>query len=128
VWRSSSPSQQLVDQGRLRLDDNVAQWLPGLFSHRRRITVRQLLNHTSGMVDSNDISHNPINYIGAVKDPLLRARIKRVARVLAKDPGYSFSPRLWIDFATALPLEHPPDTTYHSVEMQSFLAPGIRGL
>jgi len=103
---------QLVADGRLRLDDNVEHWLPGVLPYGRRITVRQLLNHTSGMVDSNDTTHDPMPYIRTLKDPVLRTRIERVARRVKKDPAYRFSPELWIDFAAALPLENPPDTTF----------------
>lgn len=42
---------QLVDEGRLRLDDTVEGWLPGVVPDGHRITVRQLLNHTSGLYD-----------------------------------------------------------------------------
>jgi D-alanyl-D-alanine carboxypeptidase len=40
---------QLVDEGRLGLDDTVEAWLPGVVPHGDGITVRQLLNHTSGL-------------------------------------------------------------------------------
>jgi D-alanyl-D-alanine carboxypeptidase len=42
---------QLVDEGRLRLEDPVARWLPGVVPDGRRITLRHLLNHTSGLHD-----------------------------------------------------------------------------
>ncbi|MBG6064391.1 serine hydrolase domain-containing protein [Micromonospora ureilytica] len=42
---------QLVDEGSLRLDDTVDRWLPGVVPDGHRITVRQLLNHTSGLYD-----------------------------------------------------------------------------
>ena len=42
---------QLVDEGRLRLGDPVEAWLPGVVPDGDRITVRQLLNHTSGLYD-----------------------------------------------------------------------------
>ena len=46
---------QLVGEGRLSLDDSVDRWLPGLVSGNgndgRAITVEQLLQHTSGIVD-----------------------------------------------------------------------------
>lgn len=41
---------QLVEESRLALDDEVIGYLPD-FGHDRRITVRQLLNHTSGIPD-----------------------------------------------------------------------------
>ncbi|GGS45430.1 serine hydrolase domain-containing protein [Streptomyces cinerochromogenes] len=46
---------QLEAEGRLSLDDKVDRWLPGVVRGHghdgRRITVRQLLNHTSGIYD-----------------------------------------------------------------------------
>jgi D-alanyl-D-alanine carboxypeptidase len=49
---------QLEAEGRLSLDDTVEQWLPGLvLGHGhdgRGITLRQLLNHTSGIHDYSD--------------------------------------------------------------------------
>jgi D-alanyl-D-alanine carboxypeptidase len=42
---------QLVDKGRLGLDDPVETWLPGVVPDGDRITVRQLLDHTSGLYD-----------------------------------------------------------------------------
>ncbi|MFI6485584.1 serine hydrolase domain-containing protein [Nonomuraea sp. NPDC050663] len=42
---------QLVDEGRLRLDDPIAGHLPGTVPGGERITVRQLLNHTSHLYD-----------------------------------------------------------------------------
>jgi len=40
----------LEDEGKLSLDDHVAKYLPGI-SVIARITLRQLLNHTSGIQD-----------------------------------------------------------------------------
>jgi D-alanyl-D-alanine carboxypeptidase len=45
---------QLVGEGRLRLDDNLERWLPGLIPNGEQITVRQLLNHTSGLYNYTD--------------------------------------------------------------------------
>lgn len=42
---------QLVAEGRLRLEDTVEKWLPGVVPGGDRIPVRQLLNHTSGLFD-----------------------------------------------------------------------------
>jgi D-alanyl-D-alanine carboxypeptidase len=42
---------QLVAEGRLRLEDPVERWLPGVVPGGDGITVRQLLNHTSGLYD-----------------------------------------------------------------------------
>jgi len=44
---------QQVDRGRIRLDDPVEKYLPGLLPDRR-ITVRMLLNHTSHLGDYDE--------------------------------------------------------------------------
>lgn len=42
---------QLVDEGRIALDAPIADGLPSVVPDEQRITVRQLLNHTSGLYD-----------------------------------------------------------------------------
>ena len=41
----------LVEDGKLSLDDTVAKWIPELPPFAKTITIRQLLNHTSGLRD-----------------------------------------------------------------------------
>ncbi len=45
---------QLAGEGKLGLDDSVQRWLPGVVPGGERITVRQLLNHTSGLFNYTD--------------------------------------------------------------------------
>ena len=45
---------QVVGEGRLGLDDNLERWLPGLVPNGDDITVRQLLQHTSGLYNYTD--------------------------------------------------------------------------
>jgi D-alanyl-D-alanine carboxypeptidase len=52
---------QLVAEGRLRLDDRVARWLPDL-GLDRRITVRHLLQHTSGFRQNTMVFSPPRSY------------------------------------------------------------------
>ena len=104
---------RLVQQHRLSLDDTVERWLPGLLPAGRRITLRQLLNHTSGLIDTNDINQHPTRYLAQIKDRVLRAKIAAINKRVAKDPGYEFSSRLWVEVAAALPLLLPPGTFYH---------------
>lgn len=58
---------QLAEEGKLRLDDTVERWLPGLVSGNgndgKKITIRQLLQHTSGLY----------NYTGDLFDPYTAA-------------------------------------------------------
>jgi D-alanyl-D-alanine carboxypeptidase len=42
---------QLAGEGRLGLGDTVERWLPRLVPNGKHITVRELLNHTSGLFD-----------------------------------------------------------------------------
>jgi D-alanyl-D-alanine carboxypeptidase len=42
---------QLADEGRLSLDDSLGRFLPDILSDGDRITLRHLLNHTSGLGD-----------------------------------------------------------------------------
>lgn len=59
TWRIASVTKmvtasvivQLVGEGKLALDDAVATYLPGVVPLAKSITIRQLLNHTSGIPD-----------------------------------------------------------------------------
>ena len=42
---------QLVAEHRVKLSDSIDKWLPGLVPNGRNITLRMLLNHTSGLDD-----------------------------------------------------------------------------
>ena len=68
---------QLVDQGKLRLDDDVRKYVPEAPTQGRHVTVRQLLNHTSGIysftslpdADNNErleLTHKQV--LGLIKD------------------------------------------------------------
>jgi D-alanyl-D-alanine carboxypeptidase len=48
---SGAVALHLVQQGSLRLDDTIGQWLPSLPAAWSSVTVRQMLNHTSGLPD-----------------------------------------------------------------------------
>ena len=45
----------LVDRDRVSLDDTLDQYFPGFPDYGQRITVRHLLNHTSGLPDYEDL-------------------------------------------------------------------------
>jgi D-alanyl-D-alanine carboxypeptidase len=104
---------KLVREHKMGLDDTVAHWLPGLLPYGNRITVRQLLRMTSGMIDTNDLSARPLYYIDQIKDPALRARLIELVRHAGATPGYPIPTETWIQIAAALPLLYSPDTTWH---------------
>ncbi|MGW2860061.1 serine hydrolase domain-containing protein [Streptomyces sp. SDr-06] len=54
---------QLVADGRVKLDDDIERQLPGVVPNGAHITVRQLLNHTSGLANYTDVllgKHDPV--------------------------------------------------------------------
>ncbi len=67
---------QLEAEGRLSLDDTVDRWLPGLVrghgNDGRKVTVRRLLNHTSGIFDYTEDEDFVRTYF--LKDGFLRHR------------------------------------------------------
>jgi D-alanyl-D-alanine carboxypeptidase len=79
---------QLVAERKLGLDDRVSKLLPGRLREGRRIRLRNLLNHTSGIPD----------YMGL--DPWRSA--------VARNPRVVISPRRLVSSAASLPLEFPP--------------------
>lgn len=80
---------QLVEQGRLRLDDTLARVLPAYPNAERaaRITIRQLLEHTAGLGDQWSTPRRPV--------PGLTGTLATVAAVahapLLFDPGTRWS-------------------------------------
>jgi D-alanyl-D-alanine carboxypeptidase len=79
---------QLAGEGRLGLDDPVERRLPGVVPNGGAITLRELLNHTSGLFDYTD-------------DPTFEAAV-------TSEPGRSWAPRELIAFATAQPALFSP--------------------
>jgi CubicO group peptidase (beta-lactamase class C family) len=53
---------QQVDQGKLQLDAHVGTILPEVPAYARNVTIRQLLTHTSGLVDHLDIGGEDRQY------------------------------------------------------------------
>jgi len=52
---TSAAIMQLVDKGRLSLDDTLGAMLPNMPAAWRKVTLRQLLNHTSGIPSYTDV-------------------------------------------------------------------------
>ncbi|MEU9105536.1 serine hydrolase domain-containing protein [Streptomyces xanthophaeus] len=89
---SGAVALQLVDRGRLRLDDTIGKVLPDLPSAWHRVTLRQLLNHTSGLPDYS-ASQEFIDIISA-------------------DPRHRFDSRRLLDFVAEEGLEFRPGKRY----------------
>jgi D-alanyl-D-alanine carboxypeptidase len=83
---------QLVAEGRLRLDDTVARRLPGAVPGGASITIRELLNHTSGLFNYTDDQQ-------AVKEYLA-------------DPTRAWTPQELLAVAVKHPPLFPPGTSW----------------
>ncbi len=79
--------QMLAEEGRLRLDDPVARWLPAFAGKEfAGMTVEHLVTHTSGLPGS------PILLPGTREDSTLRAEAARFAKELklVSKPGETY--------------------------------------
>lgn len=104
---------KLATEHKLGLDDTVERWLPGLFPYGNLITIRELLNHTSGMVDNNDFDQRPRFWLSQIHDPALRSELLATAAKIEADRAYVYPTMLMIRAAAALPLQFDPATSYH---------------
>ena len=108
---------QLAQDGRLRVGDTVARWLPGLLPYGNRITVRQLLTMSSGLIDNNDFTNasekTQRTYLARVKNAKLRAQLLAAAARVQKDPAAVVSETLWIRWAAWQPLLFTPGAGQH---------------
>lgn len=89
---SGAVALQLVDRGELRLNDTIGKVLPRLPRAWHRVTLRQLLHHTSGLPDFS-------------ADPEFRD-------LVAEDPRRHFDSRRLLDFVADEPLVFRPGTRY----------------
>jgi D-alanyl-D-alanine carboxypeptidase len=89
----STVTLQLVGEGRIGLDAPVSTYLPGLLPDGDTITVRNLLQHTSGLYNYTDSL--PLDPAGF---PTIRFK--------------HFEPRELVALATSHPLNFPPGTEF----------------
>jgi D-alanyl-D-alanine carboxypeptidase len=84
-----------VGEGQLSLDDTLGRWLPGVLPRldEGAITVRMLLDHTSGVPDptSRLLAQQNLFGKGAVTPADLVAKVRHLAPVAAPGKGFSYS-------------------------------------
>ncbi len=88
---------QLMEQGKLNLQDDITKYIPDYPTHGYRITIEHLLTHTSGI-------HN---YSG-MKDP-------------EKKLAFDCTPTEVIDFFKNMPMRFPPGTKWEYSNSGYFL-------
>lgn len=85
---------RLAEDGELGLDDPVADHLPGLLEGRDEVTVRQLLNHTSGLPDYTAPMYADLESVRSVQHQTF-TETEHVASALEQDwlaePGTEFN-------------------------------------
>ncbi|MFJ6982888.1 MULTISPECIES: serine hydrolase domain-containing protein [unclassified Streptomyces] len=89
---SGAVALTLVDHGALRLDDTLRKRLPRLPSAWGKVTLRQLLNHTSGLPDYTES--------------------QEFLDILTADPRHRFDSRRLLDYVTDEPLRFRPGSRY----------------
>ncbi|MBF9072767.1 serine hydrolase domain-containing protein [Streptacidiphilus fuscans] len=89
---SGAVALRLVSRGLLGLDDTIAKRLPDLPADWGRVTLRQLLQHTSGLPDFS--------------------RAPAFGNILMKDPHHRFDSRRLLDFVADKPLDFTPGSHY----------------
>ena len=69
---------QLMEKGKLSLDDPISQYFEGAHADWKKVTVRHLLQHTGGLADYLEVFSNPgvavtnASLINSIKDKPLR--------------------------------------------------------
>jgi CubicO group peptidase (beta-lactamase class C family) len=69
----------LAQDGKLSIDDPVKRWLPSLPKVADGITLRHLLDHTSGVLDYEDLM--PVPYDGQIRDAGVLALLEKENRL-----------------------------------------------
>jgi CubicO group peptidase (beta-lactamase class C family) len=77
---------QLVEHGKLSLDDDIAKYIPELPMQGHRVAIRQLLNHTSGIVDYHYLG-DPIEATSRQPKALDEVMALYAGKQWANEPG-----------------------------------------
>jgi CubicO group peptidase (beta-lactamase class C family) len=80
----------LVHDGKLRYDERLTDIFPGFPAYGKNITVRQMLNHTSGLLDYEDLMPNP--YPSKTGEKIPQIRDDEVLELLKKQTTTRYAP------------------------------------
>ncbi|WP_245156891.1 serine hydrolase domain-containing protein [Lysobacter arenosi] len=80
----------LAQDGRLRLDDPARRWLPELPAAADAVTIRQLLTHTAGLIDYEDVM-DPASEVQVHDADVLRLLSSQDRTYFAPGSDYRYS-------------------------------------
>lgn len=100
-----------IEAGALALDDSLSSHLPGVVSEDDEITLRMLLDHSSGIFDPQD--GDPIGDIPKLTDPELRREAAEVLERYLAGEQVVASDRLVVAMAEAHPHYFEPGSGFH---------------
>src|SRR5664279_5368296 len=80
----------LVHDGKLRYDERLTDVFPDFPAYGKTITIRQVLNHTSGLIDYEDIMAK--QYPGIADEKIPQISDAGVLELLKHETGTRFSP------------------------------------
>lgn len=107
---------QLVEEGKIKLDGKITDYLT---DYRKdtggKVTIHQLLNHTSGIPDYTDVSSNPYSAIDFVK--------KHVSGDLEFEPGTKYKYNNGGYSILGAIIERVTGKSYETVLQERILAP-----
>jgi CubicO group peptidase (beta-lactamase class C family) len=84
-WLTAALVMTFVDEGKLSLDDNVAQYIPIFESYSKRyVTIRHCLSHTTGIEASTSLKRGKFNSLEE------EANVFASKRAIVKNPGQEF--------------------------------------
>ena len=90
-WFTATAIMQLKEQGKLRLDDPLVQYIPWLQGQLANITVREVLNHAAGITrDGYDNDHWQLDHPFPDADQL-RALVEQGGEVLPSSHKLKYS-------------------------------------
>ena len=80
----------LVRDGKLRYEDRLADIFPGFAAYAKAITIRQMLTHSSGLIDYEDIMAK--QYAGVADEKIPQIKDAGVLELLKQQTSTRFAP------------------------------------
>jgi serine beta-lactamase-like protein LACTB len=116
-------TMQLVDRGRLTLDDTVGKWLPDVPVSLRPITIRQLLSHQSGIRHYTAAEDDPAQHYVRHYASLREALAIFQADALVHAPGARMTYSTYAYTLLGVIIEAASGQTYVDFVTQNILKP-----